>query len=117
MFPQKTLIRHSRVGGNPGLRFSGIFKDYRHFKFLDSRMRGNDAVKVAVLIKRLLLIVWIFRRPVDSLKGRLKTPSLPIQPFLHHLRRPDYCSGFVLRFLPFGGRVGVGDDTCAALDV
>ena len=29
-------------------------------------MRGNDAVKVAVLIKRLLLIVSIFRRPVDS---------------------------------------------------
>ncbi|ARC51399.1 hypothetical protein A6J88_09410 [Neisseria mucosa] len=69
MFPQKTLIRHSRVGGNPGLRFSGIFKDYRHFKFLDSCLRGNDAVKVAVLIKRLLLIVWIFRRPVDSLKA------------------------------------------------
>ncbi|EEZ72496.1 hypothetical protein NEICINOT_03428 [Neisseria cinerea ATCC 14685] len=45
-----------------------IFRDSRHFKFLDSRLRGNDAVKVVVLIKRLLLIVWIFRRPVDSLK-------------------------------------------------
>ena len=73
MFPQKTLIRHSRVGGNPDLRFSGIFKDYRHFKFLDSRLRGNDEAKapflIKLLIKRLLLIVWIFRRPVDSLKA------------------------------------------------
>ena len=69
MFPQKTLICHSRVGGNLGLNLSEIFRDSRNFKFLDSRLRGNDAVKVAVLIKRLLLIVWIFRRPVDSLKA------------------------------------------------
>ncbi len=69
MFPQKTLIRHSRVGGNPSLNLSETFRYSRHFKFLDSRLRGNDAVKVAILIKRLLLIVWIFRRPVDSLKA------------------------------------------------
>ena len=66
---KKTLIRHSRTGGNPGLNLLEIFRDSHNFKFLDSRLRGNDAVKVAVLIKRLLLIVWIFRRPVDSLKA------------------------------------------------
>ena len=43
--------------------------------------------------------------------------NLPIQPFLYHLRRPNHCSGFVLRFLPFGGRVRVCDDACATLDV
>jgi len=73
MFPQKTLIRHSRVGGNPGLNLSEIFRDSRNFKFLDSRLRGNDEAKapflIKLLIKRLLLIVWIFRRPVDSLKA------------------------------------------------
>ena len=66
---KKNLIRHSRTGGNPGLNLLEIFRDSHNFKFLDSRLRGNDAVKVAVLIKRLLLIVWIFRRPVDSLKA------------------------------------------------
>ncbi|ARB71900.1 hypothetical protein A6J50_12215 [Neisseria meningitidis] len=65
----KPLIRHSRAGGNLGLNLSEIFRDSHHFKFLDSRLCGNDAVKVVVLIKRLLLIVWIFRRPVDSLKA------------------------------------------------
>lgn len=53
----KPLIRHSRAGGNLGLNLSEIFRDSRHFKFLNSRLRGNDAVKVVVLIKRLLLIV------------------------------------------------------------
>ncbi|WP_301912041.1 hypothetical protein [Neisseria viridiae] len=56
MFPQKILIRHSRAGGNPDLNLSEIFRDSRHFKFPDSRLRGNDAVKEAVLIKRLLFI-------------------------------------------------------------
>ena len=73
MFPQKTLIRHSRAGGNPGLNLLEIFRDSRHFKFLDSRLRENDEAKapflIKLLIKRLLLIVWIFRRPVDPLKA------------------------------------------------
>ena len=67
----KPSIRYSRAGGNPGLNLSEIFRDSRNFKFLDSRLRGNDEAKapflIKLLIKRLLLIVWIFRRPVDSL--------------------------------------------------
>ena len=40
MFPQKTLIRH----GNPSLNLPEIFRDSRNFKFLDSRLRGNDGL-------------------------------------------------------------------------
>ena len=34
--------RHSRVGGNPDLYISEIFKDYCKSKLPDSRLRGND---------------------------------------------------------------------------
>ena len=68
-FKEKALCRHSRAGGNLDFDLSEMFKVNRYFKLLDSRLRENDTVKVAVLIKRLLLIVWIFRRPVDSLKA------------------------------------------------
>jgi len=33
---------HSRAGGNPGLGILGRFQGCRNFKFLDSRLRGND---------------------------------------------------------------------------
>ena len=45
------MIRHSRVGGNPGLNLSEIFRDSRNFKFLDSRLRGNDGLKFFFLQK------------------------------------------------------------------
>ncbi|AVR79714.1 hypothetical protein NM96_10625 [Neisseria mucosa] len=35
-------FRHSRAGGNPGLGILGKFQGCRNFKFLDSRLRGND---------------------------------------------------------------------------
>ena len=34
--------RHSRTVRNPVLNFSELFKDCRHFKFLNSRLCGND---------------------------------------------------------------------------
>ncbi|ARC50782.1 hypothetical protein CYK00_06225 [Neisseria sicca] len=38
---------HSRVGGNPDLNLSEMFRDYRNLKSLDSRLHGNDGAGIA----------------------------------------------------------------------
>lgn len=43
---KKSLCRHSRVGGNPDLDLSKMFKVNRYFKLLDSRLRGNDDMSI-----------------------------------------------------------------------
>ena len=43
---EKSLCRHSRVGGNPDFDLSEMFKVNRYFKLLDSRLRGNDDMNV-----------------------------------------------------------------------
>ena len=63
----------------------------------------DDGAKIK--LRNLLMDFFVFSFSITILlfsHFRARRPQLIYQPFLHHLRCTDYCTGFVLGFPPFG---------------